>query len=243
MKYIDQIKKIEAQDYIDEDGESGNVKLEIGLTEIALQKLRNIIPGNKIPSDYENLLKYTKELESPTGILSELRFSHIEKFFQKNLLGLVISFGEDGIGGCWVQEIKRNGCFGKILFVGHDPAVLIKQANNLEEFLDQYYDFLLDSENSFIGKLYGKIAFEIHEGKGLLIEHSEVIKSKDLILQRFANEFNQEWYIADLRNAKNGEGFLLESNPIRLKEEEIWAIKKYKPKESWILKTIRKIIR
>ena len=45
MKYIDQIKKIEAQDYLyDEDGESGNVKLEIGLSEIELQKIKKNNP-------------------------------------------------------------------------------------------------------------------------------------------------------------------------------------------------------
>ena len=72
---------------------------------------------------------------------------------------------------------------------------------------------------------------------------TEAIKSKDPILQKFADKFDKEWYLADLRNAKNGDGFLIESNPIRLKEAEIWAIKKYKPKESWILKMIRKIIK
>ena len=99
-------------------------------------------------------------------------FSQIESFFDQGLLGLVINFGGDGLGGYWVQEIKTNKRFGKILFVGHDPPVLIKQANNLEEFLDQYYDYLLNAKNSFIGKVYDKIALEIYKEKGMLMEQN-----------------------------------------------------------------------
>lgn len=243
MKYINQIQKIEAQTYpyIDEK-EVYKVKLEIGLSEIELQQFIKRVPYHKIPSEFENLLKYTKGIDSPTGILDEFRFNQIEKFFDQGLLGSVINFGGDGLGGYWVQEIKTNKTFGKILFVGHDPPVLIKQANNLEEFLDQYYHFLLDSENSFIRKLYNEIAFQIYEEKGILMEQIDALKSKDPEIKKFANRFDKEWYIVDLRNVKNGVGFRLESNPIRFKEEEVWAMKKYKRKESWILKFIKKYV-
>lgn len=81
-----------------------------------------------------------------------------------------------------------------------------------------------------------KIAFDIYFGKGKLLEQNEATESGDKLLSAFASSYDEDWFIADLRNAKNGEGFRLEAScdeTIRLEEELIWALKKYRYKSFW----------
>ena len=60
-----------------------------------------------------------------------------------------------------------------------------------------------------------------------MLEQKEAVASKDEKLSNFAKEYNEDWFIADLRNAKNGEGFRLEANykeTIRFEDELIHVV-------------------
>ena len=108
---------------------------------------------------------------------------------------------------------------------------MIKQAENLTEFLIQLHDYLVNGEKSYFSKIFNTISGEIYRAKGRLLEQKEAIKSSDKLLSDFALKYDKDWLIADLRQAKNGEGFRLElasEGIIRLDNELIWALKKYK---------------
>ena len=165
------------------------------------------------------------------GFLDEIQFDYFGDFGFEELIEFNLTITHDWTGNYWIQEINGKGEWGKIYFVCHDPAVIIKQADNISEFLSQLHEYFLNGDQSFFSTIYDQISFEIYSGKGRLLEQIEALNSNDNKLSKFAERYNDDWYIADLRNAKNGEGFRLEASykeTIRLDDELIWALKKYK---------------
>lgn len=236
MHPIEQLKLMEKTSYVDSEGDIRRIKLKSGLTNKEIQKLKNSIPSGRLNKELEELLKFTRGFKPPGGFLDEIYFDNFSDIHFKSLFSHHVTFVGDGIGGYWIQEINQKGELGQIYLLGHDPAVLIKQAENLTEFLIQIDEYFKEVEESFFSKIYNNIASDIYFGKGKLLEQGEAINSTDKLIADFASNYNEDWFIADLRNAKNGEGFRLEAGydeTIRLGHELIWALKKYKYVSFW----------
>jgi len=236
MHPLEQLKIMSKTSYQNYEGEQFHIKLKKGLSTKKINQLKKHLPNKKLTKELEELLKYASGFETPRGFLDEINFDNFGDSWLKELVPYSLRITNDGIGGCWIQEINRKGELGKVYLVGHDPAVLIKQAENLTEFLLQIHDYLLKEEASFFSKVYNEISMEVYFGKGKLLEQDEAVKSTDKLLSGFAANYNKDWFIADLRKAKNGEGFRLEASykeTIRLGDELIWAVKKYKYKSFW----------
>ena len=210
---------------------SSYVILKDGMTKKEIEKLKRAAPKNTLSKEVEEVLSFSSGFKIERGFLNEIQFNNFGDFGFEELIEFNLTITHDGSGNYWIQEINQKGEWGKIFYVCHDPAVIIKQANNLSEFLSQLHEYFLKGEKSFFSEVYKKISFTIYSGKGKLLEQKEAVASKDEKLSNFAKEYNEDWFIADLRNAKNGEGFLLEANykeTIRFEDELIWALKKRK---------------
>lgn len=235
MHPIEQLKLMEKTSYSNSEDYPLHIKLKKGLTPAEIKQLEKSIPF-KLSRELKELLRYARGIETYCGFLDKINFDNLGDFHFKTLIPFSLTITGDGLGGYWVQEINQKGEWGKIYLVGHDPPVLIKQAENLTDFLIQIHDYLLENEESFFSKVYDEKAGDIYFGKGKLIEYKDAIESKDKLLSDFASNYNEDWFIADLRNAKNGEGFRLEASydeTIRLGQELIWALKKYKNVSFW----------
>lgn len=221
--------------YYDSEDNAFQIKLKKGLTDAEIKKLEKSVPF-KLNKELIELLQYTRGVATYCGFLDKINFDNLGTFHFKTLIPYSLTITGDGLGGNWIQEINQKGEWGKIYLVGHDPPVLIKQAENLTDFLIQVHDYLIEDEESFFTKIYNDITSDIYFGKGRLLEYQEAIKSTDKLLSQFASDYNEDWFIADLREAKNGEGFRLEAGydeTIRLGNELIWALKKHKYTSFW----------
>lgn len=233
---IEQLKIMSTTTYKNYDnGDEFQIRLKKGLSNEEITEIRKRIPNNNLKEEMAELLKFSRGIKS-IGFFDEIDFDDFGEFGFNQLIQFSLTITHDGIGGSWIQEINTKGQWGNIYYIGHDPPVMIKQAKNLTEFLCQIHDYLLNNETSFFSRIMNKIAFDIYSEKGKLLEQEEAVKSPDQLLSAFASNYDKDWFIADLRNAKNGEGFRLEAScdeTIRLDEELIWALKKYKYKSFW----------
>lgn len=231
MKIIEQLKIMASTTYKDFEGDDFQIKLKKGLTNDEINALKNRIQNGILKQGIIEVLQFSRGFDIPNGFLGEIRFDEFGFFGFEELLGFCLTITHDWAGNYWVQEINKKGEWGRIYYVCHDPAVIVKQADSLYEFLIQMHEYLLKEEASFLSKVIDEISFKIYEGNGRLLEQKEAIISGDELLSNFASNYNEDWFIADLRHAKNGEGFRLEAmykETIRLEDELIWALKKYK---------------
>ena len=231
MNLTEQLKLMANTSYKDYEGEPFQILLKSGLSDIEIVKLKSNSPSKTLSKELEEILRFTRGFKIKKGFIDEIQFDNFGDFWFEELIASNLTITHDLTGNFWIQEINQKGEWGKIYYVCHDPPVIIKQANSLCEFLNQLHEYLLIGEESFFSKVYDQISFNVYSGKGKLLDHNEALSSKDEKISQFASNYNSDWYIADLRNAKNGEGFRLESNyneTFRLEDELIWALKKYK---------------
>ncbi len=231
MNPIEQLKIMANSSYKDYEGEEFQITLKNGMVKEEIENLKRKSPKNTLSKELEEILFFSRGVKIDNGLLDEIQFDNFEEFGFEELIKFNLTITHDWTGNYWIQEINQKGEWGKIYYVCHDPAVIIKQANNLSEFLSQLHEYFLKGEKSFFSDVYERISFNVYSGKGRLLEQKEALQSKDKKLSEFAERYNEDWFIADLRNAKNGEGFRLEASykeTIRLEDELIWALKKYK---------------
>jgi len=217
--------------YKDYEGDVFQIKLKKGLSSIEIEAIKDQIPNGNLGVEMEEILRYSRGLEIPKGFLSVITFDDFGIYGFEELIQFSLTIADDSSGNYWIQEINKKGEWGKVYYVCHDPPVMVKQAESLSAFLHQLHEYLLKGEASFFSKVMEEISEKIYLEKGKLLEQAEAVKSTDKRLSTFAANYNKDWFIADLRQAKDGEGFRLEGafkETIRLEEELIWALKKHK---------------
>lgn len=228
---INQINSLIDSEFLDEDGEKIQITLLSPLTTDEIAQFKSTIPKENIPHELINLLRHSRGIIIKYSLFNEIRFDDIGEFGFHQLIQLCLTLTGDGAGNFWIQEITSEGIFGEVFFVCHDPPVLIKQADNLKEFLDQIKEHLHNPEESFITEISDKKLIQIYKSEERLIKFTDAIKSQDNIMSEFAKNFDTQWVFGDLRKAKIGSGVRIEANyenTVRNGDELIWAFKKNK---------------
>src|SRR5450755_1617875 len=98
--------------------------------------------GAPLPDEIVELLTYSAgfDLASMRGIgdLIQIRFNGASAFDFSQALPCSIALLNDGSGNFWTVDINlKNGEWGPIFFVSHDPPALAVQAPDLATFLSQ----------------------------------------------------------------------------------------------------------
>ncbi|MEL7122527.1 MAG: SMI1/KNR4 family protein [Bacteroidota bacterium] len=231
MKLIENIKKIGEGKFYDEDEEIIEVKLLPGLNAQQILALKKQIPQENMPTEVSTLLEHTAGLSFEYYFMDEISFTDFGPFGFNQLIPFCLTLTGDGAGNFWLIDISSNGEWGSVYFVCHDPALIVKQAENITEFIHQLHNELLSPSSSLISEISDQSLMEIYKNTTLLKSFEDVMKSGDSDLQSFASQFDEDWFFGDLRKAKIGEGFSLVANysdTIRHDDELIWAMKKPK---------------
>ncbi|MBO9152393.1 SMI1/KNR4 family protein [Chitinophaga sp. GCM10012297] len=225
MKPLEQLKAMLGKTYENEDGEEYSIELQPGLSDEEINALRQRLPGNFIPAEIEELLRFAGGFEFYA--MEEGRFDSLE-FGMEDLFPHAIQLCGDGFGNFWIVDINASGEWGPVYYVCHDPAVLVKHSNNLAEFiahLDEYGRLL---EKSHLDQVHEKIVFDIWETKNGIMEQYE----KDPgFPPEFIRTLPKLFMIADLTNAPNGAGFAWgkygpNTRIIRFEDKPVWVVEK-----------------
>jgi len=237
---IRQLNKLTADEFIDDEGEAYRAKLLPGLNAEELAALVTQMPIATLPPEVTELLCYSKGLLF--GWLEEIRFDAFSDFGRRGLFPACIELAHDGTGNYWVLDINKAGEWGAVFYVCHDPAVIIRQANNLLDFLGQVQEYGRFKSTSWFDEVYERLSFKIwkerktHTG---LVEATTAVASSDDVLSVFAAQQLPEFLFGDLRAKSVTQGFaydrFLQGEQIRKHElEPLWALVPLR--KSWISK-------
>jgi hypothetical protein len=187
-------------------GEVPNLVLEPGLSVQDLAAFEAQLPG-PLPLPARELLAFCSGFHfEPLGfidLVGEVNAA-LEEILPCGRTILV-----DGSGNQWVIDIHPgSGLWGAIFYVCHDPPVLVVQASNLAQFLDQVFDLRRQSRRGAIEWVRREVVPGIWAVDSLSKPAESLREVVDSQLATFARELPDGWMIADLRNLEPGQGFV-----------------------------------
>lgn len=230
MTTTEKLKSILTEQYVSEDGDEYKVELKPGLTDDQIESLAKRLPTGQIPSEFKDLLKFA------SGFLfyglEEVRFDGIGQFGFEELFPTSVQLAEDGFGNYWILDVDKNGNWGNVFYVCHDPAVIVKHSDNLTQFIEHVNDFGKNGKKSNLDIIHEKVVMDIWNKENGLVELESAKQSNDNTLKEFASSLTDNFVIADLRNKPNQTGFAwgkFGSNIDKVKRHDtelIWGIEK-----------------
>jgi hypothetical protein len=211
-------------------GEDYNIQLKDGLTEQQIDELAKILPTGKIQKEIRELLLFASGFEF--NGLEEITFDGVGQFGFEEFFTNSVQLAGDGFGNFWILDVDKNGSWGSVFYVCHDPAVIVKHSEDLTQFIEHINDFGKNRDESNLDIIHEKVVMDIwHKNNGLMeIENAQ--QSNDTMLKNFALSLPDNFVIADLRNKPNQSGFAWGkfgpdiSKVKRHETELIWAIEK-----------------
>jgi len=241
MTTLEQLQSLCSKTYTSEEGEVYAMVLKPGLNEEQIKSLTNHLPTGEIPHDINELLKYTGGFEFYG--LDDITFDGIGLLGFEELFPYSVQLAGDGFGNFWILDINKKGQWGHVFFVCHDPAVVVKQSENLAQFIQHIDEFGALGSQSTLDIIHEKTVMEIWEKDHELIPLETAKNAKDHELKTFALSLPDHYVIADLRNQDNQKGFAWGKygadlqKTIRHDTELLWGIEK-KVKKSFLSKLL-----
>lgn len=205
MTPTEQLKSILSEKYISEDGDEYNVELKSGLTDLEIDELAKQVPTGQIPNEIRELLKFANGFEFYG--LEEVTFDGIGQFGFEEFFPNSVKLAGDGFGNFWILDVNKNGNWGNVFYVCHDPAVIVKHSDNLTQFIDHVNDFGKNGNKSNLDIIHEKVVMDIWSKENGFIELEKALQSNDATLRNFALLLPDNFVIADLRNKQNQSGF------------------------------------
>ena len=243
MTPIEKLKSILNEKYISEDEEEYQVELLEALSENQISSLTQSLPSNHIPLEIKELLKFARGFEFYG--LEEITFDGVGQFGFEEFFPHSVQLAGDGFGNFWILDINKNGNWGSVFYICHDPSVVVKHSENLTEFIEHVNEFGKNGKKSNLDIIHEKVAMEIWSKDNSFTELENARQSSDTILKNFALSLPDNFLIADLRNKPNQSGFAWGKfgpnidKTIRHETELLWGIEK-QTKKSFFAKLFGK---
>lgn len=230
MTALEQLKAIVGERYVSENDEVFTLTLKNGLSDHEIDEAAAQLPTGRIPAEIRELLKYAAGFDFP-GI-GEVSFDGVGWFGLDELFPFSVQLAGDGFGNFWILDVNRKGQWGNVFFVCHDPAVIVKQSDDLAQFIQQVDEFGKKGAASTLDIIHEKTCMEIYRNEDGFMDLTSARNSADDILRAFALQLPDDYVIADLRNKPNYAGFAWgkfgprTDNVIRHDSELLWAFEK-----------------
>ncbi|QES87373.1 SMI1/KNR4 family protein [Rhizosphaericola mali] len=234
MTPTEKLKLIMAEQYVSEDGDEYKVELKEGLTDQQIDELAKALPTGQISTEIIALLKFASGFEFYG--LEEVTFDGIGQFGFEDFFPNSVQLAGDGFGNYWILDVDKNGNWGNVFYVCHDPAVIVKHSDNLTQFIEHVNDFGKNGNSSNLDIIHEKVVFDIWQKDNGFIELDSARQSNDTTLKNFALSLPDNFVIADLRNKPIRSGFAWGKFGPNIDEakrhetELIWGIEKLEKK-------------
>lgn len=234
MTPTEKLKSILTEQYVSEDGDEYKVELKEGLTDLQIDELAKNLPTGHVPTEIRELLKFASGFEFYG--LEEVTFDGVGQFGFEKFFPNSVQLAGDGFGNFWILDVDKNGNWGSVFYVCHDPAVIVKHSENLTQFIEHVSDFGKNGNKSNLDIIHEKVVMDIWSKDNGFIELENARQSNDTILKNFALSLPDNFVVADLRNKHNQTGFAwgkFGPNIDKAKRHEtelIWGIEKQSKK-------------
>jgi len=228
----EQLKAILTEKYTSEDGDEYKVELKPGLTDEQINNLAKGLPTGQIPIEIKDLLKFASGFEFDG--LGEVTFDGVGQFGLEEFFPTSVQLAADGFGNFWILDVSKEGQWGNVFYVCHDPAVIVKHSDNLSEFIKHVHESGMNKKESHLDIIHEVTVMDIWAKDNGFIDRSTALTSVDENLRSFAATLPENFVIADLRNKPVKSGFAwgkFGPNTDKAKRHDselIWGIEKVK---------------
>lgn len=164
--------------------------------------------------------------------LEEVTFDGVGQFGFEEFFPNSVQLVRDGFGNFWILDVDKNGSWGNVFYVCHDPAVIVKHSNNLTQFIEHVNDFGKNGNTSNLDIIHENVVMDIWSNDNGFVELENARESNDITLKNFALSISDNYVIADLRYKPIKSGFAWGrfgpniNNVKRHETELIWGIEK-----------------
>ncbi len=211
--------------YESEDGDFYKVDPLAGMTDDEIDSFKRQLPNSYLPVEIEELLRFCKGFEFDT--LDEVCFDAIGYFGFEEVFPNSIQLAGDGLGNFWILDIDSKGNWNSVYYVCHDPAVIVKQSENLGDFIKHIDEFGKLRNESLLDLIHEQSVMKVWNDKfGIMSENK-----KDYDFENEPIAFPESYLIADLSDKPVDTGFIWAlSGPntkiIRPTDAPIWIVEK-----------------
>lgn len=238
MSPLQALKELLNDKFYSEDGEVEEINIVKGLTNAEIDGLKQFLPGKGIPDEIAELLRFAAGIKC--YFPDNINFSNVDSFNLEAFFPNLVELSGDGLGNFWLVDVDYEGNWGPVYYACHDPAVIMKQSENLTDFIRQLHGLFKEGESSLFHQLYDNEPYQINKLlHGGFISHDEATTSEDPVLREFAATLPPDYLVADLRNKPIGSGFAwgryysVQDRDIRCKDLPLWGLKPKQPKGFW----------
>jgi len=202
---LELVQQAEGRKLVNEDGEVELLKLlpPLGAEELAGLETRIPCP---LPAEARELPAYSRGFEN--GPVESVDFSGLIDFGMEEIFPCPIPIAHDGFGNYWVVDLT-SGCraWAPVIYVCHDPAVIVFQSASLAEFIEELLKLGNPPYKSALDEVHETAAFAVWNDLSGMRAAGELQDAADVAHRDFAAGLGGDWLIADLRNAAVGDGF------------------------------------
>lgn len=138
----------------------------------------------------------------------EVTFLGSDGFTFPSVFPKAVTLAGDGSGNFWVLDVREDsGAWGRVLFVSHDPPVVVVQGSDLAQFISQVLAVGRSDDAQKLDDVVTHACLRIWREDPDLIDVVAARRSADRLLSTFSAELPDTYRIADLRTARTGAGF------------------------------------
>ena len=237
MSLAEFIKQTEGRKIRDQDGEHV-LRLMPPVSEYKMEKLGRTLPCS-IPAEIRELFAVTRGYED--GPYGGINFAGYPAagFEFRSVFPCELTIMPDGCGNFWVIDLtKQSTVWGPIFFVCHDPPVVVYQAGDLREFVEEWLK-LEDEKASKLGDPLNRAVMKVWTENPGIISYENAIQSSDSEVRTFAESTGDSFHFVDLRQAVLGDGFSCRARDVELDykldgDNLLFAIRKPPPKKPFL---------
>jgi hypothetical protein len=159
-----------------------------------------------LPARIRRLLGYTGGFE--LGLWGEVSFVRYRPAAWSGVFACGIRLAEGPRGGFWVVDAgTRDGAWGAVFYVSRRPPVVVVQAADVDEFVEQALDLARPGRRSPLLDVVCRETQRIWREDPYVESHARALHSPEPAVSGFASQVGARYAIVDLRAARVGSGF------------------------------------
>jgi hypothetical protein len=213
MTPLELIQFYEGRLFTDEDGHTHMLELLPPLPAATIDAVEQQLPC-PLPTEMRNLLSFTRGFANgPVDWFEFIGLSETDAlFFDRwgipEIIPFAVPIAGDGFGNFWIVDLTSTSTtWGPIVFVCHDPPVLVYQANDLSTFIYETFRLWTPPHESALYYVHDDAANHIWKKHPGVQTIAECWASGDAELRAFADTLDESFLIVNLRHATVGDGY------------------------------------